>query len=943
MSKAITNRKNTGAIFKPSLLSLAVALGGGFSAAALAQQNTESQPSAAIEEVEVVGFRRSLLNAIEQKRLADSIVEAISADDIGGLPDSSIADALARLPGIAMTRTGGQASGLNIRGLGGDFVHTTLNGREQVTTGGSRAIEFDQYPSELISEAAVYKTPTAKLMEGGVAGTVELRTANPLDNEQEHTFKLSGRGMINDRSDDIDDADTMGYRFTASYQGKFADDTLGVAVGYARLFQPNASSQFIGLQYNGQTTVGGETLGVSEGFEAQVKGGEETRDGFIGAIQWQPNDNWEVQADIFRSTFDSEQTARGYRVKNLQDGSLSNISSANGTAVTGATVTGTGAENFAVFVVQDDDSRYTEVLSGGLNIEWNSGPWTIAGDISYSEADGRFVNGGTRATLYSDVSTATRSGETIDYQLNGLNVGDFSSNQSYADLNTLALTEVGMWPYINRNELNAYQFDVQFEFEDSAIASVEFGMRYSDREFMAQRRQAGYGAEFGVGSGSTELPIRLNSDIASVFSFGGELSGLPDFLQFDFNDAVGLVNQSLAANGEGPFTATANWANNWTMIRSGTVEEKVLASYVQFNIDTEFAGIPVTGNFGVRRVDSEQYSTGLLQVGNGLGTPITDEQGVSNSDYLVSRVGQEYTDYLPSVNLNFHLTENDQLRFAAAKVMSRPPIERLQSGGGSWISEGAPGTEDQFNVWGNNSPLLDPLYANQIDLSYEHYFEDGGSFVAAIFYKDIESLITDITIDPFDFAAAGIDIPAVNPNTGNPIVGGQFQTAYNNTDAGYIQGLELAVTKTFGDLPGIWSGLGMTASYSYTESEISVETNLAGAGSGAVDITFPGLSENLINATVFFDYKDFSTRLSARYRDEYVGTQVAVETQLAYFDGEVVVDYQASYNFDEHLQFVFQVNNLTDEPNKTYFGNAAQTGTLQWFGREYFLGVNYSF
>ncbi|WP_299596829.1 TonB-dependent receptor [uncultured Microbulbifer sp.] len=924
--------------FRPALLSAAIAAAATASMGAIAQEQDETLKDEALEEVVVTGIRSSILGSVAAKRNSDVVAEVVDAGDLSALPDNSIADALTRLPGVTAVRTGGQASGLNIRGMDGGFVFATLNGREQVTTGGSRAIEFDQYPSELISQATVYKSPKASLIEGGVAGTVELKTVNPLDNDQDHTFHVSTRGMINDRGDDITDADTTGHRMTASYQGKFADDTLGVALGYARLYQPSASSQFVGFQYNGSTEVDGETVAASEGFEAQVRGGEETRDGFMGAIQWEPNENLSVQGDVFHSKFDSENFARGFRVKNVFAGNMSDETVNNG-AVTGATVSSDGTGNFAVFNINDNDSRYTEVLSGGINVTWSQGPLTLSSDISYSEADGEFVNGGTRAILYNDASNPAdgRAAETIHYLLNGLNPGSFTADQSYTDLNTIALTEVGMWPYINRNELNAYKFDMKYDLNTAFFSSVEAGVRYSEREFSAQRQQAGYGWEFG--GHPSELPIQLTADMVDAQSFGGELSGYPDFLAIDFDQAVALVNAANAAAGRDPFVATSNWDNNWTMIQSGDVNEDVLAAYFQANIDTEMLGVNVTGNMGLRVVNTDQYSTGLLQVGGGLGTPITDERGVTNSDYIVSTVGQEYTDYLPSINLNFHLTDNDQLRFALAKVMSRPPIDKLKAGGGSWVEQGA--TEDKFNVWGNTSPLLSPMYANQLDISYEHYFEETeGAIVAALFYKDIESLVTDITIDPFDFAAAGIDIPDVNPESGNPFVGGQFQTAYNNEDAGYIQGIELAYTQTLEFLPGVWSGLGFTTGYSYTDSEIEAETGLSGA---SIRIPLPGLSKNVFNTTVFFDYDNFSTRVSARYRDTYVGEQVAVDSQLAFFDSETVVDYQASYQLDSGVQFVFQANNLTDEPNKTYFGNEAQTGTIQYFGRQYFLGVNYTF
>jgi len=170
---------------KFKLSALMLALFAANSALAANEDLTNQSPSTQAEGLEIIevrGFSRSLIQSLNQKRFSDTVSEQISADDLGALPDISMADALTRLPGISAVRTGGQAAQINIRGLSGGFVFSTLNGREQVSTSGSRSIEFDQYPSELISSAAVYKSPKASLIEGGVAGTVELETASPLNN-----------------------------------------------------------------------------------------------------------------------------------------------------------------------------------------------------------------------------------------------------------------------------------------------------------------------------------------------------------------------------------------------------------------------------------------------------------------------------------------------------------------------------------------------------------------------------------------------------------------------------------------------------------------------------------------------------------------------------------------------------------------------------------------
>ncbi|MEL4428937.1 TonB-dependent receptor [Shewanella mangrovisoli] len=937
--------------FKPSLLTLALVAAGASMHSYAADDVKEKDLKAKDAEIEVIqvkGFRTSVIKSLNEKRFGDTVSESISADDLGALPDQSIADALTRLPGVTAVRTGGQASGLNIRGLDGDFVFATLNGHEQVTTGGKRAIEFDQYPSELISQAAVYKTPKASLIEGGVAGTVELKTADPLKNDKDQSFNINARGSFNDRADEISDAEQYGNRLSLAYQGKFLEDTLGVAVGYAHLYQPYVASQFIGLRFNDdKKDVNGDgvTEAISEGFELQQKGGDDTRDGYMAAIHWQPSDNLSVKGDLFHSKFTSENFARGFRVKSLKNGTISDAVVENGSMTGGTVSVGTDStDDFSIFVINDNDSKYSELTSGSINLEWNNGgALTVAADVSYSKADGEFVNGGTRAILYDDIGNEVRSAESVTYQLNGLSPADVSFTNDYTNTSTLGLKEVGMWPYNQQNDLIAYKLDFNYVLDTSFVSSVDFGVRYAEREFNAQRSQAGYGFEYDKNP-SNQPVLALNGDMAKVVDFGGELSGYPSFLAIDFNKALELVNAQLAATGQSPFTPTANWSNNWTMIQSGAVNEDVLAGYVQANLDFDIGDVKVTGNLGVRVVHTDQSSTGLQQVGYGLGEAITDEQGVVSTDYIRNEVGQTYTDYLPSLNLTFHLTENDQLRFAAASVMSRPPINKLKSGMGSWYDNASTEGYKKYNAWGNTSPLLDPFYADQYDLSYEHYFEESeGAVVIALFYKDIKSFINDFTIQNYDFEANGFIVPDTIIDNGVefPVVKneGQYQTAINNDNGGYIRGIELGYTQVFDFLPSPLDGLGFTGSYSYSDSEVEFTTDLSGSN---LTIPLPGLSENVLNTTLFYTLDGFDTRVSMRYRSGYVSEQVAVESQLAFFDAETIVDYQASYALDNGLKFLFQINNLTDEPSKTYFGEEHQTGTIQYFGRQYFLGLTYS-
>lgn len=991
--------------FKPRWLSLALAstlgtatFGTSLALAQDAQPTPAATSSAAeqpktdkdIEVIEVKGFRMSLQESLNSKRLADTVVEAISADDLGALPDASMADALTRLPGVSAVRTGGQAAEINIRGMGGGFVFSTLNGREQVSTSGSRSIEFDQYPSELISSAAVYKSPKASLIEGGVAGTVELKTASALDKEQQHNLTLNVRGMNNDRADEVADAQGTGHRFSFAYQGKFFDDTVGLSLGFARLYQPSVAAQFIGFAYNGKKDLDGDGDDefISEGFEMQHKGGEETRNGYVAAVEWAPNDSFKLKADAFISKFDSKAFARGFRVKfGGTSAAYNNVQLSELGSMIGGTVNRTSNSFTRIELVNDDNQDFDEVRNFGVNAAWQlTDNFSLALDVSRSAATSDFRNGLLWSLVAKDANAAIPELDenvSLTYQLNGLAMPDVGFNQAdyFTDINKVMVSKYGIYPYQNADALNAYRLDMKYVLDNPFFASIEAGLRYSDRDYRADRSVFEYGDDGAFSA--TEPPLRLTADMVKQVDFAGAFSHFPSYLAIDLNQALaawfpsGIPQpmQTFGPGGPGVINGETGARNSaWSVLESGNVFETVSSAYLQLNIDTELAGLPVTGNLGMRRIDTEQRASTLTDVG---GDPskgaqyITDQAGYISNQYAPGFDGVRFTDYLPSLNVNFKLTDQDQLRFALAKVMARAPINRLASNASVRVQEVTavqdPDTKlialsaDEAIISGSssNSPRLQPFYANQLDLSYERYFEDGnGAFVAAVFYKDIRSFINTFTEAEFDFAGNGFDVPSsvtvnVTDPDGKPVLdsngvqltvevptkNGDYTTAINNDKGGYIRGLELAFTRNFDGLPEPFNGLGLSGSYSFTQSEIQQQTTV---GQQTIDISLPGLSENVASATLFYQKGPFETRFSVRYRDAFVSEQVAVNEQTVNFASETVMDWQASYQFTEQLGAVVQVSNLTDEPTRSYFGTESQTGTLQYFGRQLYLGFTYS-
>src|ERR1700722_12005303 len=214
---------------------------------ALHAQTVANPPASAndLEEVVVTGIRASIESAISVKRESADIVEAISSEDIGKLPDPSIAESLTRLPGITAQRSDGRTSDISIRGFGPDFNGTLMNGREQVSNGDNRAIQFDQYPAELIHAVEVYKTPDASLIGQGLAGTIDLQTTRPLEYGK-RALVFDVRGIKNGNGDLGAGSTDKQYRASLSYVDQFFDNTLGITLGFARLDTPTDTKE-VGL------------------------------------------------------------------------------------------------------------------------------------------------------------------------------------------------------------------------------------------------------------------------------------------------------------------------------------------------------------------------------------------------------------------------------------------------------------------------------------------------------------------------------------------------------------------------------------------------------------------------------------------------------------------------------------------------------------------------
>ena len=904
-------------------------------AGAVAAQDAPQEPTTQVEEVIVTGIRGSIESSIASKRENSSIVEVVTAEDIGKLPDVSIAESLARLPGLTAQRLDGRGQVISIRGLAPDFTTALLNGREQVSAGDNRGVEFDQYPSELLGSVLVYKTPDAALIGQGLAGTADLRTIRPLEYGRQ-AIALNARYEWNDYGALNSGTEDTGQRFSVSYIDQFMDDTLGVVLGYAHMSTPYQAERFNAWGYP-NSGPGGELL--IGGAKPYVQSSELVRDGYIATIEYRPNDRWRSTFDAFYSEFDNTQILRGIEFPLAWGGSagacpgpLATCRPAPAlrpgfTVEDGMIVAGT-FDNVKGVVRNDGNRRTAELTSVGWN-NWFQldDNWSATVDLSFSKADRTDVvletNAGTGRNVAGVLDTlsfvTTPEGTT------------FTTSLDYSDPSLILLTSAqgwggGVYPQgieggqdgvINSpsivDELTSVRADVGRDYHEGPFSRFSFGFNLTsrDKELTLERYYLSLAANRADPLHNTSVPVPSQFLLEPT-----ELTylGLGPMISYDPFALVESGIYELLAPQDDNLLAFG-WA----------VSEEVFTTYWKADIDSTMFGLPLTGNMGFQVVHTDQSSDGTAASGNPA-TPVP----VSGGD--------DYTYVLPSANLAFEVRENLFVRLGAARELARPRMDQMRASINIDYNAGLAGSTDiNQSPWGGSggNPRLRPWIANAVDLSIEKYFGRRGYVSLAGFYKDLESYIYDQQ-QLTDFTGYPITGP-------QPVLRQGFISTPQNGEGGVIQGVEFAVSVPFDLFWAPLEGFGANFSASWTDSDITPNP-------GNPSQPLPGLSEEVSNLTVYYERDGFQARISNRYRSEFLGELSGVGTDRIQrmVDAESVVDAQIGYEFQsgplEGLSALFQVNNLTDEQFKTFENDdPRRVIDYQQYGRTYLVGVNYRY
>ncbi|MBB1354147.1 TonB-dependent receptor [Pseudoalteromonas sp. SR45-5] len=929
-----------------------------------------------MEVIEVRGIRSSMAENLDVKRMSGSVVDAITAEDIGKFPDKNVADSLQRVPGVVIERDGGEGSSVSIRGLSSELTFTQLNGNFIASSPGepSRSFDYALLPSSMIESVEVYKSPEARLDEGGVGGTVLMHSRKPLNMD-------ANSGVFNVESTYADVTKEYEPQFTGLYSWKNDNENFGVLVGYT--YQERTNRTLSGVtdanvwRYTGTgqaTDIHGNTVDNNNGwdtindangnsydgvwFPQVVRGSvlneKREREGIQFSSQWRPTNRLELGFNYFGFTLGQDRTESVIDIPewSLNPDFLTDVNlDESGTIVTGMQydAMASGVENDMQFPWMR--GSYVREESTSDTFDFNL---TYEGD----NFKARFVIGNTQSEGGPEESweaayKSSNAGENAATIQNAAQTAGWSLNQNNVSLNIDPNTLVNLQNGVGggrdagssnssfvRSELEEdyYQADVDFYVDWGFLKTIRTGVKY--RNSILHRE-----------TGNTFF-LEPNFDIAA-----GEASeqGITRFDSYQWNGGMPLAQNVFTSenNIAGGFDINQMPSIDWNKYRDMVtasyvpytriednfvydIEEKISAFYIQG--DFEFS--EVRGNLGVRVVQTKTltsstdlYTYQLDHTNDETGEPVTGDARFVEDYQLVTQQNKE-TQVLPSFNIAWDATDDLVIRGAIAKVISRPDYsdlgaqQRITYVSGEWAEDRAAFNElPGFSGSGGNKNLK-PFESVQADLSIEYYYGEGSAVGLALFHKKVDNFVVPLVIDvEQNFAGKNNIVDAGTINIA------PYSTVGNGTDA-VSKGAEVFIQHAFD------SGFGFYANYTYNKTN-KADVTINGEEFGQSALI--GSAKYQYNTSVYYEGGYFNVRASYNKRGE---TVLGLNSGLnVYQDPYEQIDVNASVNLYDGLSLTAAVINLTKSESVTRLGNDTDARLLNtsYSGRRFYAGFNYSF
>jgi iron complex outermembrane receptor protein len=882
--------------FKKGMLasSIALVLAGGATPFAMAAEEVKAAEQET-EVIEVRGIRGSLKENINAKRFADSVVDVITAEDIGKFPDKNVAESLSRITGVAVSREFGEGEKISIRGAGPKYNRTLLNGQTVgsadwfILDEANRSFNYTMLPSVIVKGLEVHKSATASMDEGSIGGTVVLNTRRPLEMDA-NSVSIGLEAQYSDVSEKTDPL------ASAMYSWKNEDENFGFMVSAVK---QDRTLERQGFEVLGWQTSPDDDFIVPGNLGAPRFLQDRERSTVFATLQYAPSDELLVTFNALQSKMDVDN----------QNANLLNFPARNrATAIANATKVKDGA----ILATSDPlgQASYnminrvssTETEQYHLDIDYETDDYTLNFEIGTTKGEGGTI----RETSWE--YSAVEAG--YDYDLTGKPTVNFGVDPSDGSEFAAGWIWGGAKPAEDKESW--VQLDLEVPVNIGAFSTVKFGVKSRDAERSQDREVYSWHA-----TQATDPNSDWNGTMQSIFA------SCPTMADCDL-DALGSVNVDTAAGGNIAnqivqnrsvmealaFGPDARYANHEGLGEVWSVEEDITALYVQ----GDFSGDGFRGNVGLRYVSTEQTSSGYEYSNDSSGLRTKNGSWLNPSSIEWVSQDNDYAEFLPSFNIALDLAEDQILRIGAARVMSRQNWQDISGN----ESMGALSTTAQ-NTGTRGNPQLRPIIANQFDISYEYYYADASLFSAAYFVKDLNTLRTS-TIDTqprfFERENQFVDVDFTQPGNGF---------------GGLLDGVELSLQHDFG-------GYGASINYTYTNSDADEERDEANLGSGLIE----GTSENSLNLTAYYENDTFGARIMYNYRSAwYKGINFSgIEV---YNDDFGQWDASANWNFSENVTFTLEAVNLGDEEIFEYNVDKARLVSLYSNGRRFVAGVRLNF
>ena len=854
-------------------------------------------------EIVVSGYRQSLKAAQDLKRIAVGAEDDILATDIAAFPDLNLAESLQRIPGIAITRDGGEGRQIALRGLGADFTRTQLNGMEVLgntasgmdNRGGvsrSRAFDYSLFASELFNRVSVQKSFSAEQDEGGIAGTVQLTSAKPFDYDGTK-FVVSAKGQINDNTRDITPR-VVG--LASFHKGDFG---ALVSVAYSEIKTNEFGYRNWGW---GKAIYGAANIGpnIDAATRAKLLAGvyqpqaespsswytDRRRLGVTTSLQYHPGSAFKIDVDfLYGRLWDHRDD---YAIASAGSNALTGTSITGGQIIQTAVIDDTNTLRAASFTGIDERSEHhivenhTDFYQGVANASWKiTDRLTLHALGGYEESD-------FGQPVFDKVF------------LEAKNMAFSYDTRPIIPVNTYGkdLTDPNNW--------TLQRLDTQENRITSQYANGKLDAAYALNDTLTFKA----GGEFKhfINSGY-QYNNKVFHNVPANIAIPNDLKQLvkPDTL---IQYIVGNVDGVYAYIGDPRNLTAAN-------LQAGSdyrVDERTWAGFAQIDLDTMLGGMRLRANAGVRYYSTDLTSSGHLATGSGL-VPVS--------------IGTNSNGWLPSANIALDVTKDLVVRLSASRNVNRPAL-------GDLAAAGSITTRPNGGSVSLGNPFLQPYTATSVEGSIEYYMDNHGFASLGFFYKKMDSFITSST-KQIPYGQTGLPLSLL-------IQGEDANTIFDvsqpiNGPGADIKGIEVAFQHDFTFLPGALKHLGVVANGTWFDGH---QTALYGGVPKRLPLF--NLSRWAANATLYYENKLWGVRVSDAYRSKYLTSAGnAIDNSGDGIGATNNVDFQAHYNILPGVRLIVEGINLTNEPIRQSIGAANRTEVYTTAGRTFTFGVSAEF